>query len=132
MTSFLGKPGLLGWRHLLGGFKYFSQLYNLRCRLIIETWINKSSLHCDHTNAKFDHIGGETCLERLVVALKGMLRGGISYVISSHGGSLLARKIQMRNNEVPGENFGVHNLNVILETTLIGNHQPQMRYLQGK
>src|SRR5271154_1567580 len=64
-------PKLLNWKRLLGGFKYFSQLYNPRCRLTIETWINKSSLHSDHTNAKFDHhlpnIGGETCLERLVV-----------------------------------------------------------------
>jgi hypothetical protein len=48
-------PKLLNWKQLPGGFKSLSQLYNPRCCLIIEAWVNKSSLHCDHTNAKFDY-----------------------------------------------------------------------------
>jgi hypothetical protein len=44
----------------------------------------QSSLHYDHANAKFDHhlppfIGGETCLERLVVAMKDVLEWRLSW-----------------------------------------------------
>jgi len=49
-------PKLLGWKQLLGGFKSLSQLYNPRCRLTIETWVSKSPLHCNHTNAEFDYL----------------------------------------------------------------------------
>jgi len=71
-------PKLLNWKQLLGGFKSLSQLHNPRCRLTIETWVNQSPLHYDHTNAKFDYplplLVVKPCLEKLVVALGSKLR----------------------------------------------------------
>ena len=46
--------------------------------MTIATWINESSLHCDHANAKsnyrFTIIGGKIWLEKLVIALKSVSR----------------------------------------------------------
>lgn len=45
----------LSENELRDGFENSSQLYSPRYGLTIETWVNKSSLHCDHGNAKFDY-----------------------------------------------------------------------------